>query len=436
MSFNRRLFLQKLTTLSAAMTIPNLLPEAVATSLEAATKRVAHMSAAECASDESYWYQIRQAYTVSEGLVNLNNGGVSPQPRVVQEAQERYNQLSNELPSYYMWRTLDAGREPLRKELARLAGCSSEEVAICRNTSEALSTIIMGLRLKPGDEVVLSKQDYPNMLNAWKQREHREGIVLKWVDFESTSMDDNFLAEQYNKAFTTKTKVVHITHMINWSGQILPVRKIADLAKAKGIEVVVDGAHAFAQLQFAIADLNCDYFGTSLHKWLCAPFGTGMLYVRKEKIKQLYPLLAASNPEDENIQKFEQLGTRSFATEQAIHSAIHFHEYIGAERKQKRLFYLKNYWSEQAAKLPGLRIHTPVSESHSGAICLFSIDGIDDIDVVNALFSDPWRIHVTSVKLGNLHGIRISPNVYTLTKELDRLLEAIKACLADVRGKY
>lgn len=429
MPHNRRSFLQKLSAFSGAMAIPFLLPDAVAAPLESARKRVEGLSAEEAARDEAFWYQVMLSYSVSPLILNMNNGGVSPQPKAVQEVVERLNAMSNESPSMYMWRFINSGKEPLRAELARLAGCDIEEVAVNRNTSEALETVIFGLRLKRGDEVVLSKQDYPNMINAWKQRVHRDGVVLKWVDFEVPCSNNDYLVDQYNSAFTEKTKLVHITHMINWTGQVLPVRRIADAAKKRGIEVLIDGAHSFAQLQFKISELNCDYFGTSLHKWLCAPFGTGMLYVRKEKIKNLYPLLAAPDPEEDNIRKFEHLGTRSIAIEQAIGHAINFHEYIGADRKEKRLFYLKNYWAEKAAQLPDVQILTPLEKGFSGAIGLFTIKGMEATSVLKFLYKKPYRIHASVVEWENIKGVRITPNVYTLTKDLDRLLVAIKACI-------
>ncbi|MFN3307070.1 MAG: aminotransferase class V-fold PLP-dependent enzyme, partial [Candidatus Kapaibacteriota bacterium] len=243
-----------------------------------------------------FWYWVKQAFTVSPNILNLNNGGVSPQPRTVQDAFVRYNQISNEGPAYFMWRILDQGREPLRKKLAEIAGCSHEEIAINRNTTEGMNTIIFGLNLKPNDEVVLAKQDYPNVINAWKFREKRDGIKLKWVDLILPSEDKDYLIDSFVSKFTPKTKVVNLTHMINWNGQILPVKEIADEAKKRGILVLVDGAHTFAHLDFKITDLNCDFFATSLHKWLCAPFGTGMLYVRKDLIKDMPPLHPNYNP--------------------------------------------------------------------------------------------------------------------------------------------
>jgi len=427
---NRRAFLRQLSTVGLGLSTLPYYQSLDGKALIKTLDKTAHLSADQLAQEEEFWRLIKQAYTVSPTILNLNNGGVSPQPRVVQEAVERYNQLSNEAPSYYMWRTLDQGREPLRAKLADLAGCSPEEIAINRNTSEALETIIFGLRLTAGDEVVVCKQDYPNMRNAWKQREHRDGVILKWISFEFPLEDKDHIVQKYVEAFTDKTKVVHLTHLLNWNGQVMPVKEIAAAAKERGIEVVVDAAHTFAHLVYDIPDLNCDYFGTSLHKWLCAPFGSGMLYVGKEKIKNLYPLLAAPDPEQDDIRKFEHLGTRSFAIEQAIGQAIDFHHMIGSERKFKRLHYLKNYWAEKVLKLPNVHLHTSLLPEFGGAIALISIDGIKTHKLASTLFSK-YKIHETNSKTENIEGVRITPNVYTTLKDLDRLVEAIREISKD-----
>ena len=331
--YNRRNFLNKLGVFSATGFMTSITKPSWSRDFDKALLSAKDKTPQQLAGDEDFWYYIQQSYTVSPSLINLNNGGVAPSPKTVQEAMKRYHDLSNEAPSYYMWRILDQGREPLRKNLAMLAGCSEEEIAIQRNASEALETVIFGLNLRAGDEVVLSKQDYPNMINAWKQREARDGVKLVWVNLELPSEDESYLVSSYTKLFTPKTKIVHITHVINWNGQIMPVRKIADAAHKAGIDVLVDGAHSFAQINFRIPDLGADYFGTSLHKWLSACIGTGMLYVKKEKIGDLYPLFAAPEPKSADIRKFENLGTRPFFIEQAIGKAIEFHEMIGAERK-------------------------------------------------------------------------------------------------------
>ena len=379
--------------------------------------------------DETFWHQVKQAYTVSPALLNLNNGGVAPAPKVVQDALARYNDLCNETPSYYMWRILDQGREPIRAKLAQLAGCSAEEIAINRNTSEGLETIIFGLRLKKGDEVVLTKQDYPNMINAWKQREHRDGIVLKWLDFEFPIEDDQAIVDTFTRAFTDKTKIVHITHVINWNGQVLPARAIADAAHARGIQVVVDAAHSFAQLDYSIPDLGADYFGTSLHKWLGAPIGSGMLYVKKEHISQLYPLMAAGDPESDDIRKFENLGTRSFAIEQAIGQAIDFHLMIGTARKSERLFYLKNYWANQLLELPEVSIGTSLKRKYSGAIGLLQIKDRTPQQLGEYLFSR-HKIHSVPIVWENIAGLRVTPNVYTTLADLDRFIGAVRQFIA------
>lgn len=375
--------------------------------------------------DEDFWGWIREAYTVSPNIMNLNNGGVAPQPKVVQDAHIRYYQYANEAPSYYMWQILDQGREPLREKLALLAGCDKEEVAINRNATEGLNTVIFGLNLKPGDEVVLTKQDYPNMINAWKQREKRDGIKLVWVDLQLPMEDEDALAQCYTKAFTDKTKVVMVTHLINWCGQIMPVKKIADAAHAMGIEVIADGAHTFAHFDFKIPDLGCDYFATSLHKWLGAPFGSGLLYIKKEKIRNVWALLSNNEPDGTDIRKFESLGTRSFASEMAIGAAVDFHEVIGSKRKELRLRQLKDHWVNQVKDLPKVSFNQPKSKNLSCAIASIAIEGKKPEEVAGELFNK-YKIHTVAINWENIHGVRVAPNVYTSLKDLDKLAGAIQ----------
>jgi selenocysteine lyase/cysteine desulfurase len=342
----------------------------------------------------------------------------------VQDAMKRYYDYSNEAPTYYMWRILDQGRETLRTNLAKLAGCSTEEIAINRNASEGMETVIFGLQLKEGDEVVASKQDYPNIVNAWKQREIRDKIKMVWVNLDLPSEDESYLVKQFVNAFTPKTKVVNITHIINWNGQVLPVRRIADEAHKREIQVVVDGAHSFAHIDFKIPDLGADYFASSLHKWLYAPIGSGMLYVKREKIKTVYPLFASDNPLKEDIRKFEHLGTRPFFIEQAIGKAIEFHQMIGPDRKQKRLHYLKNYWMEKVKSVPKVALHTSLHPRWGCAIGLVSVEGRTISEFDSYLFNQ-HRIHASAISWENIRGIRITPNVYTTTNQLDTLVEAI-----------
>src|SRR5687767_171294 len=421
---NRRNFLQKVGALSATAFLSSLTQPAWSRNLQKALSDAEGIPAGDLASEEDFWYYIQQAFTVSPGIINLNNGGVSPAPKTVQEAMKRYYDYCNEAPSYYMWRILDQGREPLRKNMAQMSGCDIEEVAINRNSSEGLETIIFGLQLKAGDEVVAAKQDYPNMVNAYKQREQRDGIKIVWVNLELPSEDENYLVKQYTNAFTARTKAVHITHIINWNGQILPVKKIANEAHKRGIEVIVDGAHSLAHFDFKITDLDCDYFASSLHKWLYAPIGSGMMYVRKEKIKNFYPLFATDIPLKDDIRKFEHLGTRPMFIEQAIGKAIEFHEMIGSERKEKRLHYLKNYWMERVKNIPKVKLNTSFDPKWGCAIGNVAVEGKKPGELDNFLM-DKYKIHAVAIDWENIHGVRITPNVYTTTKNLDLLVEGI-----------
>ncbi|MFN2458871.1 MAG: aminotransferase class V-fold PLP-dependent enzyme [Chitinophagaceae bacterium] len=425
MPVTRRSFLQKTGITSGAALFTGIFQPAWSRNLQKTLRGSENIPPDELASEEDFWYYIQQAFTVSPAIINLNNGGVSPAPKTVQDAMKRYYDFSNEAPSYYMWRILDQGRETLRNNLAKLGGCNAEEIAINRNSSEGLETVIFGLQLKPEDEIVASKQDYPNMVNAWKQREMRDGIKIKWINLELPSEDESYLVRQYVDAFTPNTKVVHITHIINWNGQILPVKKIADEAHKRGIEVLIDGAHSFAHIDFKISDLHGDYFASSLHKWLYAPIGSGMLYVKKEKIKNLYPLFASDNPLKDDIRKFEHLGTRPFFIEQAIGKALEFHEMIGGERKEKRLHYLKNYWMEKVKDIPKVKLHTSLKSKWGGAIGMISVAGKKPGDLDAFLFNN-YKIHTTTIEWENIKGVRITPNVYTSTKNLDVLVDGIK----------
>jgi selenocysteine lyase/cysteine desulfurase len=427
MTTRRSFFRQAGTAAASAFILPGFLPETYAQPRWA--EDTGQQSPEQWAQDEDFWSWVKSEYTVSPNLLNLNNGGVCPQPRVVQDAHIRFYQYANEAPSYYMWRILDQGREALRSKLADLAGCSAEELAINRNATEGLNTVIFGLNLKAGDEVVLTRQDYPNMLNAWKQREKRDGIKLVFLDLDLPSEDDEYLVQKYASAFTPKTKVVHVTHLVNWVGQVLPVRKIADIAHKRGIEVIADGAHSFGLFDFKIPDLGCDYFASSLHKWLSAPFGSGLLYVKQDKIKNVWALLSSTEPDGPDIRKFESLGTRSFASEMAIGTAIDFHNSIGTARKFARAHYLKNYWMERVRDVPGVKIHTSLKPEYAGAVGMFSIDGMKPGEIDGQLMNQ-FKIHTVGIDWADFHGVRVTPHVYHSPKDLDRLVTAI-AKIAD-----
>ncbi len=421
---DRRKFLLASGGAVGSMSLLASVNKVFAAELESQVNRVEKLSAEAAATDEDFWGWVRESYTVSPNVINFNNGGVSPQPKVVQDAHIRFYQYCNEAPSYYMWRILDQGREGLRLKLADIAGVSADEICINRNATEGLNTVIFGLDLKPGDEVVLSKYDYPNMMNAWKQREKRDGIKLVWIDIPQPTEDDKTIVDLYAKAITSKTKIVHVTHMINWSGNLVPVKAIADMAHAKGCEVIVDAAHSFAQIDFKLLDTGADYLATSLHKWLGAPLGSGLLYIKKEKIKKVWALLSAPNPDGDDIRKFENLGTRNMAAEMAIGAAVDFHNVIGIKRKEARLRYLKNYWLEKAIKLKGAVVCTSMKPQYSCAIGNIGFENWKANDIEAKLY-EKQKIHTTSIILEKINGIRVTPNVYTSMYDLDLLVKGL-----------
>lgn len=426
---NRRRFIQKLAASAGAFSATSIFNQLLANNIEIANELVDGLPPDTVAANEDYWTTIQQAYTVNPNIINLNNGGVSPSPKIVQEAVDRYNKMTNEGPSYFMWEILDQGREPLRRRLAALAGCDAEEIAVNRNATESLTTIIYGLPLKAGDEVIGTRQDYPNMINAYKQRADRDGIVYNQISFDFPIEDDDAIVRAYEKAITPKTKIIHVTHIINWVGQIMPVQKIARMAHQHGIEVVCDSAHAFGLLNFHIPDLECDYFGTSLHKFLSAPIGSGMLYIKKDKIEKIWPLVCSGTPHGSDIRKFESLGTRSFPIEQGIGEALSFHNAIGPQRKQERIHYLKKYWAGQVKDTPGIQIHTSLDPKYSCAICGVSIHKMDVGDLSKELFVK-YKIHTVSIKWENISCVRVTPHVYTTLQDLDTLAAALKTIAA------
>ena len=371
------------------------------------------------ARDEDFWLNIRHAFTVDRNMINLNNGGVSPSPKVVMETEKRYLEISNMGPAYYMWRILGTELEVVRRRLAQTFGCDTEEVAITRNASEALETVQLGMNLKAGDEVLTTNQDYGRMLTTWGQRARREGIVLKQIPFAVPVAKLDDLYERIERSITPKTKVIHICHITNLTGQIFPVKRICQMARARGIETVVDGAHAFGQFPFTRDELDCDYYGTSLHKWILAPIGTGMLYVRKNKIDKIWPLMAAPETMASNIRKFEEIGTHPASQRNSITEAVTFHESIGAERKAARFRYLRKRWSNRLRDLPGVKLLTSDDPEQSCAIGLISVEGFNITELSGHLL-EKHRIFTVAINHKDEYsGLRITPNVYTTLEEID-----------------
>lgn len=382
----------------------------------------------DIARDESFWREIQQGYTADRGLINLNNGGVSPSPTVVQEALKRYLDFSNTSPAYSMWRILEPQKETIRKRMARFFNCDTEEIALTRNASEGLQICQNGFDLEVGDEVLTTTQDYGRMISTFKQRECRDGIVLNQFKIPIPAENDNQIVNLFENNITPKTKLILMCHMINITGQILPVKKVVKMAKKYNIPVIVDGAHTFAHFDFDLTDLECDYYATSLHKWLSAPFGTGMLYVRKNKIANLWPLQAADECKKDDIRKFEEIGTHPCPNKIAIGDALTFHQGIGSKNKEARLIYLRDRWAKRLLKNDRIRLHTSLKPGKSCAIATVEIKGIDTSAVAKELW-DKYRIFVVAINHKEFTGCRITPHVYTTIEEIDRFSDAMETIL-------
>jgi len=379
----------------------------------------------DLANDETYWSHIQRAFDTDRTMINLNNGGISPTPTHVLDQMIRDLRFTNELPVEHNWRILEPRMESTRRELAKEFGCDTEEMAITRNASEALEIAILGIDLQRGDEVLITNQNYGRMITTWEQRVRREGIVLRQIAFPVPLTDPRVFLRTLEAAITPRTKVIELTHITNLTGQILPIREVMRIARPRGIELMVDGAHAFAHFPFTRDELDCDYYGTSLHKWMHAPIGAGFLYVRKEKIAKLWPLMAAAKEREDNIRKFEEIGTHPQANFNAVSVAITFHRGIGADRKIARLRYLRDRWAKALlAESPRVKVLTELGPDKAGAICMFGVEGIEPGKLGAWLLAN-YRIVNTPIVHPEFDGIRITPSIYTTVDELDTFVGAV-----------
>jgi selenocysteine lyase/cysteine desulfurase len=423
----RRTFLGtfSLPAAAAAFGVPFRPTVLAASASDIARELALHPGSAEAlASDEDFWFEVGRAFTVDRTLVNLNNGGVSPSPGWVQDAMKRHLDYSNLAPPYTMWSVLEPQREGVRERMAREWGVDKEEVAFTRNASESLQIMQLGLDFQRGDEVLTSTQDYPRMITTFKQRERRDGIVLRQIRLPIPAEDPAEVVRRFEAGITPRTKAILASHMINITGQILPVRDLSAMARRHGIPLIVDGAHALAHFDFTLAELDVDNYSTSLHKWLFAPHGTGMLYVRREKIADVWPMMAAPETMDDNIRKFEEIGTHPAANYLAIGEALTFHQGIGPDRKDARLVYLRNSWAERLLEHDRVRLHTSLKPGFACGIATVQVEGVDTGEL-NSYLWEKHRILAVGIKHPEFEGIRVSPSVYTRPEELDRFVDAV-----------
>ena len=385
---------------------------------------------AEAARDEAFWGRIATAFTVDRSLIHLNNGGVSPAPAFVQDAVKRRLDQSNEAPSRVLWQLLEPQRENVRQRMALQWGVDAEELALTRNASESLQICQFGIDLQPGDEILTTDQDYPRMRATFRQRERREGVKLNLIQLPVPIEDEDEVVRRFADAITDRTRMILTAHMVNITGQILPVSRITALGRERGIPVIIDGAHALAHFPFTLAELDVDYYGTSLHKWLFAPHGTGLLYVRRDRIRDLWPLMAADEVMDDDIRKFEEIGTHPAAMELAVGEALTFNQSIGFRRKAARMIYLRDYWADALLESDRVRLHTSRKPGYACGIATVEIDGVDPGELTSHL----WREHkiiVTPINHAQFRGIRVSPSIYTLPQELDLFIVAMQNVVAN-----
>lgn len=421
---SRRKFIKQIGALVPAVSVLNVSYASFQT-LQQNFKQNKDRDPKEVARDEDYWRPIRQCYDPSPHFTNLENGFYSPATKAVMEALCDNQKRINQLTSFYMRRMDGEDRLNTRKLLAEYAGVNVNELLITRSTTESLDTVIMGLDIKPDEEVIIAESDYPNMVAAFALKEKRYGTRLKRIQIPHTPKAPEEVTECYRKAITSKTKFILLTHVINMNGQILPVAEIAKMAHQRGIEVICDASHSYALLDYKISDLDCDYFATSLHKWMGAPVGTGLLYIKKEKIKKVWPLFGDYGHDEDDIRKFERIGTYPAAIYISIANALKFHQSIGTKFKEERLRYLKDYWVQKVVGFSKLKFHTPLDEKQSCAITLFSIEGKSEFEIANYLF-DKHKIFTVAYDRGGFNGVRVTPHLYNTISDMDKLVKALE----------
>jgi selenocysteine lyase/cysteine desulfurase len=421
---SKRTFLAGMAAATGAAALASLAP------LEQAFAAVADRDPGALARDEDFWEGLARQYRVTTDFIHLEHGFYSLQATPVLEAYIGHLRRINQVSSYYMRTTKDDDKARVRDRLAGLLGVPGTTCIITRNTTEGLDTVIGGRRWQPGDEAVMANQDYGAMLDMFALAARRHGIVNVRVDVPMDPRTDDEVVETYARAITPRTKLLMVCHMVNITGHLLPVKKITAMAQARGVEVMVDGAHAFAQLDFRLPDLGpVDYYATSLHKWLGTPLGAGLLYVRPDRVAGLWPMFADGGFADDDIRKLNHTGTHPVATDLAIMDAIAFHEMVGIARKAERLHWLQQYWTSRVRGVPRIVLNTPADPARSGAIANVGVAGVKPGDLAKRLMAE-HKVFTVAIDGAGVHGVRVTPQLFTTTRELDTFVAALKAIAA------
>jgi selenocysteine lyase/cysteine desulfurase len=377
------------------------------------------------AADESFWQKVRAEYALPDGFTHLEYGYYHPASRAVLAAEIAMMQVAQRRGSHYKRNEMEADREAARTDLARLGGVDAEEVVITRNATEALNIVIAGMPLSRGDEIVHSSQDYPSVIEALQQRAHRDGVVLKSVDLPSDPESDDEIISAFAAAVSPRTRVILFTHLINTTGHLLPLRRLCAFARQHSLHIIVDAAHSFGQIDFSVAEIDCDYLGASLHKWLGAPLGTGLLYVRRDRIERLNPFFGDTTHPRNNIRKLEHFGNRPDSAHVGLRQAIRWHDAIGLRNKGARLHYLQQRWADAARKLPRIQMLTPRDPARHGAIGAFSVDGVP-AEVAAKMLFERDGLFVNVFTMAGISGVRVTPGLPTTSADIDRLVAALR----------
>ncbi len=423
MQTSKRSFLKNIAGASAAFTLMSF------ETLEKSLSKIDRLTAQEAAENEDFWNTLRKAYRLKPDYINLENGYYSMQSEDVLNAFISHVKEVNYQASYYMRTRQFDDKLAMRQKLATLLGCSHEELAITRNTTESIDTIVAGIDWKAGDEAVMALQDYGAMLDMFKQQAKRYGIVNKIISLPNHPKSDEEIVDLYEKAISPKTRLLMVCHMVNITGHILPIKKICDMAHRHGVEVIVDGAHAFAHIDFKINDLGCDYYASSLHKWLGCPLGVGILFVKHDKIKNIWSLFADTGFPDADIRKLNHTGTHPVHTDLAIENAIQFHEKIGSQRKEVRLRFLQEYWTKQVRDVKGITVNTPADSQRACGIANVGVSNLKPA-VLSKTLLEKYKIWTVAIDYANVQGVRVTPHVYTTIEELDTFVKALKGIVA------
>ena len=423
MQNSKRAFLKNIAGVGAVFTLSPF------ETFEKSFSQIAHLTPEELAQKEDFWSNIRKAYRLKPDYINLENGYYSMQSEEVLKAYIGHVKEVNYQASYYMRTRQFDDKTAVRQKLATMLGCATEELALTRNTTESIDTIIAGMDWKAGDEAVMALQDYGAMLDMFKQQARRYGIVNKIISLPNHPQSDEEIVDLYEKAISSKTRLLMVCHMVNITGHILPVKKICDMAHRHGVEVIVDGAHAFAHIDFKINDLGCDYYASSLHKWLGCPLGVGILYVKKEKIKNIWGMFADTSYTDDDIRKLNHTGTHPVHTDLAIANAIQFHEKIGSQRKEARLRFLQEYWTKQVRNIKGITVNTPADTQRACGIANVGVTNLKPAVLAKTLL-EKYKIWTVAIDYANVQGVRVTPHLYTTTDELDVFVKALKNIVA------